>query len=188
MTNIQDRYASAINSSNLKSDERTVQADPDVLGAMGLADRILSTGSHADGRPHPKVPLAVPLARLLEGDRHAVSEVVATLAAMVYRQSFTLRVKIAHLDAVAIAQACVAWLAAGTCRACGGHGKTPIPGAPMLSERDCHQCEGTGRILLEKEFPVEQRELARWATAEIDRTAARAFDLAARKLAPRLDL
>jgi hypothetical protein len=155
---------------------------------MGLADRQLTLGRGPDGSTNAKLPLAAPLARLLDGDKRAIEPVVHTLALMVYGHSFKLRVKITRPDATAIAQACTGWILGGTCDKCGGHGKTRIPGSTTLSERDCHACKGTGRMVFERQFPVEQRELARWAVAEIERVSSWVFELAAKKLAPRLDL
>lgn len=37
------------------------------------------------------------------------------------------------------------WWLSPVCLACGGHGRTKIPGAPMLSAHTCKSCKGTGQ-------------------------------------------
>ena len=76
---IQDRYASAIRSSNLQTDERTTYSDTDVLGAFGLA-----------GKEHP---LSVALQRLFLGDNGAAEAVVGILAELVRQKANGMRLR-----------------------------------------------------------------------------------------------
>jgi hypothetical protein len=192
----QDRYAAAVNSSNLKSADKKgaegTVSDTDALGAMGLADRALTDGKLITGpgefRPIAPSPLSAAIARLLQGDDRAVTRIIGELAEMTFEQSWRIRLKINRHQAKDIATACFAWFRNGTCKACGGHGKTLIKGTKTLSDHDCQPCRGTGRMLFEPQFAPEHRNLARWVASELGRSAGRAFDIAARKIAPTLDL
>jgi len=189
---ISDQYARAVNSKNLKSEERTTQSDADVLGAMGLADRTLSTGwkTTAPGEGYPVRPskLAVPLERLFKGDNGAAHEIVRILSDMVFVKSWDLQVRISRLAAADMACACLAWHRNGTCKPCGGHGLTLIPGVPSLSGHQCPVCRGTGKILLEKQFRPEHHDLVRWLVDEMTREVGRAGNAAMRSLAPTLEM
>lgn len=165
---ILDRYSSSINSSNLLSKPTTTFSDSDVLGAMGLA------GKHN--------PLAVALARLLAGDNKATADVVGVLANMIWRRDRSGPNRRDWPVALTIARASLAWYRHGSCKACDGHGYTPIPGVPALSEHECGECRGTGRIEFEAEFRPEHRELARWAAAQIEREQGNAGHAALRCL------
>lgn len=194
---IQDRYASSINSSNLRNGEvkgyegQSTQ-DTTLLGAMGLAARALEEGRVVTGpgtfREVKPAPLSAPLARVLAGDHLAVRQVLETLGTMAFEQSWVLKVKIDRVQALDMARACYAWYRHGTCKPCGGHGKTMIPGTKSLSDHDCQPCRGTGKLAFEKAFRHEHRELARWVVAEFDRQAGRAFGIAAQKIAPSLEI
>jgi hypothetical protein len=192
-----DRYARAINSANLKNaevkgDEGQGTIDTDVLGAMGVADRALTQGYVVTGvgKRYPVKPnaLAGAIARLLTGDDRATSDILSTLGQMTFEQSWQLKVKVTRVQADDIAKACYAWYRHGTCKPCGGHGKTLIPGTRTLSDHDCQKCRGLGKLPFETQFVPAHRDLARWAVAELGRSAGRAFDVAARKIAPTLDL
>jgi len=56
----------------------------------------------------------------------------------------------------------MAWWLSQTCLACGGHGKTLIPGSPTLSAHDCQVCRGTGK----KKLPEGQN--GRWLANLMD--------------------
>lgn len=171
---IQDRYASAIRSSNLAVDERTTYSDSDVLGAFGLASR--------------ERPLAVALERLFSGDNGAARRIVAILAQMLVGKAPHMRIAITHEQAHVMAQACLAWHRSNACRPCGGHGKLVIPGTLTLGHQDCKVCRGTGKRPFEREFHAEMRELAKWLIAEMERHQARAGGAAMAKLAPKLEI
>ncbi len=171
---IQERYASAIRSRNLRSEERTTYSDSDVIGAYGWAS---TQGS-----------LAVDLERLFAGDNGAAGAVVETLAELARGKATAMRMKIGSAQAVDMARACLAWHRDGTCRPCGGHGKLVIPGTKTHGDRDCQVCRGTGKRPFEREFHPEKRQLARWLLAEMQRATAEAGPAAMRALAPRLEL
>ena len=180
MTNITDRYASAVRSSNLKSKPETTRSDSDVLGAAGLAAK--------------KRPLAMALMRLLSGDNHATREIVALLEEKVVGKAYRMEVEIQRTQATDMARAVLAWCRDGVCKTCGGHGFRLAGDAKLgegrgsLSEHQCLTCRGTGKVPFEKQFSLETVELARWLRAEIERDLASAGALAMARLAPRLDL
>lgn len=188
MSKIQDRYASAVHSSNLAVDEKTYMGDSDVLGAYGIADRVLTTGRTSDGQNVRPCPLAVPLERLFAGDNNAAYDIVRMLAEMAHEHSFKIKVKIKRVQCTDMAKACLAWHRDGTCKPCGGHGKTEIPGTHTLSDHDCPQCRGSGKLPFERQFKPEQRELARWLVAEMARASGYAGPAAMRALASQLEL
>ncbi len=171
---IQDRYASAIRSSNLQTDERTTYSDTDVLGAFGLA-----------GKEHP---LAVALQRLFLGDNGAAPEIVEILAAEAWKKARGLDVKFTRVQADDMARACLAWHRNAACRSCGGHGYLVIDGTKTLGDQECKVCKGTGKRPFEREFLTEHRELAGWMVASMEREQARAGSAAMAKIAPKLDM
>jgi hypothetical protein len=191
-TIIEGRYASAINARNLVVDEKTTFSDSDVLGAMGLADRRLTTGWVPTGRDEgysiKPAPLAVPLARLLAGDNKASHDIVAILAQLAFERSWVLKVKIGRATAHDMACACLAWHRNGRCDPCGGHGKTIIPGTKTLSDHDCPKCRGSGKVAFERNFRQEWQELARWLVVEIERASAIAGPQAMKAIAQRMEL
>lgn len=130
--NLQERYEVARNSSNLKSLERTIFSDSDILAAAGMAaqqneDALLLWSVAFQGHSADKHKLVENLARKL--DRY---------------------LDIHRLDGspVKIAMECVAWVLHGTCQPCGGRGYKTIPGTPHLSDDLCDHCKGTGKIEL----------------------------------------
>ena len=187
MATIKERYAQAVHSKALTVDPKTVMSDTDVLGAMGLAGKYLASGRNAMGEPIKPAPLAVPLERLLAGDNNAAHEVVRVLGALVFEQSWTIRVRITRGQAEDMARACLAWHRDGRCNPCGGLGELVIPGTRTLGAQ-CGHCHGTGKIAFEPHFRHEWQELARWAVAEMDRAAGRAGPEAMKALAPKLSL
>lgn len=184
MSRIQNRYASAVRSSNLKSRPETVQSDADVLGAYGIADRRLAAGTDQLERH----PLSVPLERLFTGDRTAARQIVEILAGIVRGRANAMRVDVSATQSADMARAIVAWYRNGACRVCGGHGFKVIPGTKTLGDSRCWPCLGTGKIQLELEFREELRELVRWAMARVEREAGRAGPAALKALAPLMNL
>ena len=169
-----DRYSSAVRSSNLRSKADTNASDSDVLGAAGLAAK--------------KAPLALALLRLFSGDNHAALEIVRLLGGMADGKAYRLGIEITRLQAEDMGRKVLAWVRDGVCKHCGGHGVTLIEGAPALSDRMCQACKGTRRVPFEREFSIEQLLLAQWLLAEVEREAAVAGPMAMARLAPRLDL
>jgi len=175
---ITDRYASAVRSSCLTVDERTTYSDTDVLGAFGLAGRLLEIQDH---------PLAVPLQRLFSGDNKAAVAIVEVLAVMARGKAPALRTDITVLQANDMAKACLAWHRDGVCKPCGGHGQLLIRGTKTIGGAFCRPCRGTGRMPFERQFRHEWRELARWLVSEMEREQGRAGPAALKAIAPRLD-
>jgi len=181
---IQDRYASATHSSNLKSVPKTIYSDSDVLGAYGMADRRLSTG---EGH-FSKHPLAVPLERLFTGDNSAAGEIVRILAEIIRSKAKALRIRMTELQASDMARVAVGWFRHPACRVCGGHGFKLIKNTVTLGDSRCRPCNGTGKVQLELAYRVEQRELVSWVIAQLERESAMAGPAAMRALAPSLAL
>jgi len=167
---ITERYAQAVNSSDLTVDERTTWADTDVLGAAGLAGKhhalgIALTRLFADGKP---------------------DQVIQVLADLAFRRARTMRIKLGLHGAGDLSRAVLGWYRFGACQPCGGTGYQVIPGTPMQGD-ECPHCHAQGRIPFESQFPAETRELARWLSGEIDRAQAAAGSAAMAMLAPRMD-
>lgn len=169
-----DRYAGAVSSSNLGSKPDTTYSDSDVIGAAGLAAK--------------RVPLGMALLRLFSGDNHSVGKIVDILAEMAWKRRRMGGRKPRRVECEDIARAVLAWHRDGTCKVCGGHGVGLIPGTPTLGGDQCRACKGTGRVLFERQFPVDRLDLARWLAAELEREMADAGPEAMRKLAPRLEI
>ncbi|OUM01768.1 hypothetical protein [Variovorax sp. JS1663] len=181
-----ERYASAVRSSNLKSEARTNFSDSDVLGAMGLADRDLRRGHDSEGNRVWRAPLAVALQRLFLGDNSASVQVVEILSDLAWRQARRMRVKLNRREAENMAKACLAWHRDGRCKPCGGHGYELIPGTKTLGSRECSPCAGSGRIPFEPQFPKDHRELAAWMISEMERNQSEAGPQAMDKLRERM--
>lgn len=179
---IQERYASSVRSSNLKSHHATTWSDSDVLGAYGIADRRLTDGEGYAS----KHPLAVPLARLFVSDRSAVAEIHETMCEMIITQSAYMRTRIKRVQAFDMAKAVLAWYRNPSCRVCGGHGFGIIKGTTTLSDSRCHPCDGAGKIQLERAFRSEHRPLLQWAMAKMEGESAIAGPAAMRAIS--LDL
>lgn len=184
---ITDRYASAVRSSSLKSEERTVFSDCDVLGAMGLADRCLTEGRDSNGNPGRFAPLAVALERLFTGDNSAAMVIVQILSQKAWERARATRVKLNRIGAADMAKACLAWHRDGVCKACGGHGTLVIPGSTTLGPVGCKPCKGEGKVPFERQFPQDLRDLAGWLVSEMEREQHHAAPAAMRSLAPLMD-
>jgi hypothetical protein len=189
---IQNRYASAVHSSNLAVDGKTYMSDSDTLGAMGLADKALTEGRRIIApdtyEPVRPAPLAVSLERLFSGDNRAAYDIVRTLAEMAHEHSFKIDCRIKRVQCVDLARACLAWHRDGTCKPCEGRGYQLIPGTKTLSERECPECRGSRKMQFERQFRPEWRELARWMVSEMTRASGYAGPAAMRALAPQLEL
>lgn len=189
---ITERYASAIRSTNLKHDDRSIDADTDVLGAFGLADRALKKGQmwSSDGAvliDIPKAPLAVPLERLFSGDKGAAREVVKVLSDALRGKAPAMHLKMTESQCTDMAKACLAWHRDSVCKLCGGQGMGTIKPHGWVGGAICKPCKGTGNIPFEDQFRHDQREIARWLVSEMAREQCRAGPAALKALAPRLD-
>jgi hypothetical protein len=181
---IQDRYASAVHSNNLRGRPDTTCSDTDVLGAMGIADRRLCAG---EGH-FSKHPLAVPLERLFAGDDSAAGEIIRILAEIIRGKAKALRIRMTEVQGADMARVTLGWFRHPACQVCHGHGFKIIPNTTTLGDSRCRPCNGTGKVLLEQAFRVEQRELVGWVMAQMEREAGMAGPAAMRALAPMLEL
>jgi hypothetical protein len=194
---IQDRYAAAIRSSNLShTDERsksggTSYDDVDVLGAMALAHRDLSEGrtwSRGQQVPIPKAELAVPLERLFMGDNYAAQEIIEIMVEWLRGKAPAMHLKLTTVQCADMAKACLAWHRDHICKACGGQGRGSVTTHGWFGGAICKPCRGSGHIPFEKQFRHDQRDLARWLLAEVEREQGRAGPAAMRKIAARMEL
>ncbi len=145
--NIEEGYAQAVTSSNLRLDVR--QDSP--TGAAGL---LIAIGwSHAS--------LGAALMRLhTEYDRFSIppGEASATdirLLQIGLKTLPSVRQQVTHQAAlwgmehpVEVATAVIAWWLAKSCRVCHGRQYQTIPGTPALSNKACKACAGTGESKL----------------------------------------
>jgi hypothetical protein len=171
---IDERYRSAVRSSNLKSRPETRTSDTDVLGAFGLVAQT--------------EPLSVELARLLAGDNKAARAIANILGNMAIGKAHRLNVKITPGECLDMGKAVLAWCRYGTCKPCGGLGYERAKGAPALTGHICKPCRGSGKRPFDREFKAAHINLARWLLAEVERDLAKAGPIAMQKLAPRLNL
>ena len=169
-----DRYSSAVRSSNMRTRPETTQSDTDVLGAAGLA-----------GKSHP---LAFALMRLLSGENSETREVVNQLAAMADGRGFRTGVAITRIECEDMARKVLAWYRDGRCNPCNGLGYRVIEGTNVLGDAACPKCRGTGKLDFDGEFSIERLDLARWLLSKLERELALGGPAAMAKLAPRLDL
>lgn len=172
---IEDRYSSAIRSSNLRSNPETNQSDADVLGAAGLAAK--------------QSPLAIALLRLFVGGDSNGAQVVEHLATMAVGKAYRMGgAEIGKPDALTLAWQVLAYHRNSTCKPCGGHGHQTMANVPVLSAQRCPVCKGSGKRSFNNMFSIERLELARWLLVEMERETAIAGPLAMARLAPKLDL
>ena len=144
----------------------------DVVGAAGFA------GRHR--------PLAMALLRLFVGDNGSAKSIVSLMAQMLVSKAWSLQTLLPVTEAEDIASAVLAWHRDGRCKHCDGHGFLKLEGAPGLSDQQCGHCRGTGRIIFDRQFPMDRLELARWMAAEVDREQQIAGVEAMRCLAQRM--
>lgn len=168
---ITERYSAAVNSDNLSSDSRSTWGDADVLGAAGLAARY--------------EPLGIALTRLFADGK--ADGVIVILSELAVKRARTMRVHLPRVQADDLSKAVLGWYRHGTCQPCGGTGYQLIPGTPALGDQ-CTHCHGSGKLDFDRQFREEIRELARWLSAEIDRSQVAAGRAAMAMLAPLLDL
>ena len=187
---IQDRYSSATQTSNLKSEPSTTHSASDVLGAAGLAakdHRTLPDGSRAPGNP-----LGIAMMRLFTAsDRDIPStkrKIVQMTARMVQSKAEREGDPMKWPECEVIALSVLTWMTDGTCKPCGGHGRTLIEGTRTIGDHACPSCRGSGRVQFGANLPLERLLLAQWLLNKIEREMAIAGAAAMAALAPRLEL
>lgn len=184
MTSIRDRYASAVSTSNLKSDPKTVYSASDILGAYGLADRRLTNGDCH----HSKHPLAVPLERLFSGGDSAAREIVPMLAGIIRSKAVSMRLDLTRTQTSDMARAILGWFRHPACQKCDGHGFKRISGTTTIGNLRCHACDASGRVPLEALYRPEWRELVRWTISKMELESGLAGPAAMKLIAPKLSL
>ncbi len=182
----EDRYHSAVRTSNLKSEEKTTFSASDIMGAAGLASKPRTASETSDSRPGQ--PLAMALLRLLSGDNHASAEVLAILSVKVIGKAHRVGPDIEQPAALMLSALVLGHFRDRRCRSCKGHGFELIKGAPAIGDKQCLQCDGTGNRPFDAMFTADRVDLARWLAAELDRELAKAGPAAMAALAPRLVL
>ena len=166
-----ERYSQAVNSGSLVTDPRTTWSDTDVLGAAGLAARhhslgIALTRMFADGKPE---------------------DVVRELTDMAFKRARTIQMKLSRVEAEDLSKTVLGWHRFGICQPCGGTGYLVIKDTPVHGD-ECHHCRATGKLPFDSMFLPQSLELAKWLSAEIDRSQSAAGSAAMAMLAPRMEL
>lgn len=161
-----DRYAQAINSTNLISKERTLHSDSDILGAYGFAAK--------------SDPLAAALERCIAGDPNAATKAASLLAGYAWCRGR--KINLSRIDALKIARACLAWHKNGVCKVCNGRGKIVIPDTPVLSSIECGSCLGQGKIPFDRQFDDKTIDIAKYLSNLIERRLNSASYMAVKKL------
>lgn len=157
----EDRYASAVRSSNLRSEAKTLNSSIDIIGAAGMA-----------GKRHR---LAMALFRLLTSDNREISTVVDLVAQKIITKAYRTGSEIRPLAAHLMASILVSHARDPRCKTCGGHGFMRYIGTPHLDKgMRCMTCNGQGKWILEDSFSPERLQLALWCAAELERELERA--------------
>lgn len=179
MSKIENRYASAVRSSNMRSKPGTEMSDSDVIGAAGLAAR--------------RNELAISLMRLFSGDNREAHHVVRVLSEMAWGKAKAEHVKLKRAQADDMARAVLAWFRDGRCDVCRGHGYKVVggklgEGRAVLSDAACSACKGTRKLPFDTQFAIERRLIARWLLSEVERQLAVAGAEAMKALGARMDV
>lgn len=177
---IDEAYESAASTSNLlvKAERR---GDADILISAGwscehLGMALLRLRSEWESAAKPKIPDPYLVTKLGEqlGDVARAKELAHTWYA---NELMMLRLRLKGLPSVSrqlylkaerkglpreVIAPVLAWWLSQACVACGGHGKTLIPGTPALSAHNCPECRGSGK----KKLPEAQH--GRWLANVLD--------------------
>ena len=190
---IKERYASAVNSSNLSVKYETNFSDTDCLAAMGLAARHHPLGAalqrlFVDGKARECVDLMAKMAR----DHSQQLQPATQNPRKGGTTAFNSRGKgrgLSPFQSQRLAEKVLAWYRHGVCTECGGTGKEIIiEPKPHLSEDDCRHCRGTGRRLFEPNFTAETLEVAVWLRNEVSKHQAMAGKAAMLAIGVSIDL
>lgn len=161
---INERYAIARHSSNLKSEERTTSSASDIIAAAGMAAQehehaMLLWGVVYGGKTSQKLALVDALAK--------------KLTAHMFRQQL-------DGDPRKITQAVIAYQLHAVCQACSGTRYKMCEHAPIRGDELCPECQGTGKPR------APQDEAFGWLHAYMEALTAQAAGKIMQKL--RLDL
>ena len=156
---IEERYATARNASNLKSEPRTAMSASDVIMAAGMAAHeheiaLLLWGVAFKGRTSDKMALADALTKHVSH----------------YLQRKRLSGNPRELSCAAIA-----WFMS-KCPACGGEGHEIVPDTITRSDEICPACGGNGKL------PKPRDTAFYWLADEVERFASIAAGAVMRKL------
>lgn len=163
---IQERYSVARNTSNMKSSERTTFSASDVIAAAGMT-----------GQQHETAML------LWEVTFRGKTSAKLALIDMLAGQLTPYMLK-SHLkgDPKGIARETLSWWLHGTCQPCGGRGHQSIIGTPVLSEKLCRHCNGSGKV------PLPRGEAYTWLFDRLSKLTAVAGGEVMKKLAHDMEL
>lgn len=96
--------------------------------------------------------------------------------------------RINRVQARETADRVLVWWLDQTCGACEGRAHPLIPGSNRLDySRECAECHGTGKSLVDHVVRQNLKPHARWLASEFDGMAGAIFKAMARLLAPTLD-
>lgn len=126
---INERYAIARHSSNLKSEERTTSSASDIIAAAGMAAQehehaMLLWGVVYGGKTSRKLALVDALAKKLLG--YMVDKKIVG-------------------DPRKIAMTVIAYQLHAVCQVCSGTGYLMLEHAPIRGDELCPECDGTGK-------------------------------------------
>lgn len=124
-----ERYARATRSGNLRNDE--LHVTPEVLMAMALSSRF--------GGLLARVKYANDAASY----RQLLHQWTWIVSAKAVRRNWPEHIPVDKVAFLSLRR----WIDS-VCPACTGHGKVKVLGAPVLSERDCPLCQGSGQTEL----------------------------------------
>ena len=166
MTTAQEYYATARNTSNLKSDPRTTHSASDVLTAAGWT-----------GQEHGEAMALWAVA--FRGKTSAKLALVDLLSKSLTNYMLANSI---HGSPKHIAMEVVAWVLHGRCEPCSGRGYEVHPDTPMLSDTLCPVCCGTGKV----HFPQTDAHL--WLKQRVEKMTAIAASSVMAKLASDMEL
>jgi hypothetical protein len=177
---VNEQYARAINSKNLKVQEFFCDADKIIAAGWVVGN-------------DERRALALSMQRWMSGDLRGMGQVVEVMAGWVKSRSLRSAEHTAKpirpVEAVDIARSVCAWWMHRVCPECGGHGHPLMEGAPVLDESKlCPACNGTGQRSLTAGMTPQQAELASWLAGSLEAVAPFVFSDMARRLRADMDL
>lgn len=159
-----ERITSAQTSKNLGEVNLEEIGDIDIVRACGMV------GQH--------MPIGVSLWRLkYAGDSREFGKVVAGLAELMGKRGWQ------GVDCTQVVNRVIKHWLDDVCHACHGRGYETVPGTPMLSDKVCMACEGSGRSKL-----AHANEPALWVQETVARMEREVAAAIMKKLAAELDL